>query len=108
MANRNLPALKARLVAKCIVALTQGAKLENRKSYKLHTMLGFVPFVSTLYTRSEYCHCRGLEQSTPKPPLRKGVSGLTPVPRHVAEVWVVEDVEELGSKTKPHAVLLGS
>jgi hypothetical protein len=41
-------------------------------------------------------------------PLRKGVSGLTPVPRHVAEVWVVEDVEELGSKTKPHAVLLGS
>ena len=26
----------------------------------------------------------------------------------VAEVRVVEDVEELGSKTKPHAVLLGN
>jgi hypothetical protein len=26
----------------------------------------------------------------------------------IAEVWVVEDVEELGSKTKPHAVLLGN
>ena len=32
---------------------------------------------------------------------RKGVVG-------VAEVRVVEDVEELGSKTKPHAVLPGS
>jgi hypothetical protein len=26
----------------------------------------------------------------------------------IAEVWVVEDVGELGSKTKPHAVLLGN
>ena len=39
MANRDFPPLKASSVAKRILALTQGVKLQNRNSYKLRTML---------------------------------------------------------------------